>query len=400
MTGTGLRSWNRDAGLPASAGDAHLVPPSAEEVASIVTARMLRPGAPPPVEVRWSYARWKPAVSLCAAYGVRFPDGSEETLVAKRHAEGKAEAIAERHPERASAGDAGWSTCLGPPMALPEQGLYLWAAHDDRELPALRHLSDLHRSRRLLRELDDLLGASIRKRQSSSHLLRYRPERRAVLRLDLALRDASGARSQRTLAARALPPERAARVEAWRRACGVLPLGPPLVGLTERTGLLLEGWLDVDVPAPDEYGHAGRAGRALAELHALPVADGAAVDPAGDASRRAASLQQIRPLFDWQPELARLTAGLAADLPGEPGALAWTHGDFHPDQVATARADGTSRLLDLDELGPGDTHADLATWIADHLGTLPTSDWEGARRFSARLPATRRAPWGRSGRRI
>ena len=49
------------------------------------------------------------------------------------------------------------------------------------------------------------------------------------------------------------------------------------------------------------------------------------------------------------------------------GAVAWTHGDFHPDQVATERTTGETRLMDLDELALREPAVDLSSWIADQL---------------------------------
>ncbi len=248
MSGTGLRRWDRDATLPERADDAELAPLPAEHVLALVHEHML--GENPddrPVQATWTYARWKPGVSLCSAYALAAADGRQETLVVKCHIGAKAAGLAERPVERASAADADWPMLLGPSVALPERNLYLWAARDDRELPALRRLSDTQRSRHLLRHLGTLLpeGAEIRKRRSTSTLLRYRPERRAVVRLDLHLRLPDGGKAHLPLAARALPAERAEAVDRMRLAAGSFAPGPCYRGLAERDGLLLEEWLDV-----------------------------------------------------------------------------------------------------------------------------------------------------------
>ena len=362
MSGTGLRRWDRDEGLPARAGDPDRTPLGADEVLALVTAHMLPEGAPPPVEARWSYARWKPGVSLNTAWQLRTAEGVEETVVVKQHAGDKVAALAERGSDRASAADMDWPTVVGAPWADPERGVYLFAARDDTALPALHRLTDSGRIRHLMRHLQRCVpdGWEIRKRRSRFTLLRYRPERRAVVRMDLKLRSTSddGGRDKLTLAGRALPSKRAAEVDALRRAAGDFAPGPRFEGLAEQDGLLAEEWLEVDVPGGNVFGHAEQAGAVLARLHAHPLPDGLSPRPAADPA-------SLAPLLDWSPTLAAAADGLLVPLPPAPGPARWTHGDFHPDQVATDTRDGSTRLLDLDELRPGEPAIDIANWAAD-----------------------------------
>jgi hypothetical protein len=374
MTGTGLRAWARDGGLPLRAGQPELAPPSIDELLVLVRNHLLLPDAPELSEAVWNYARWKPGVSTCAAYQLRFADGSEETVVAKRYVGDKAEGLAERPASRASDGGLAETHHLGPPRAFPEQRLYIWAAQDDRELSALRDLTDWKRCRRLFRHLALFPDRSIRNRKSSVTRLRYRPERRAVVRMDLSLRSklTEHEYSKLTVAARCLPPRRARQVAAHREACGELPFSPRCLGLEPRMGLVVEEWLDVEMPAADAFDHAERAGEVLAALACRPAPD------QGLEARECMCFDSLRPLFDWSPTLRAATSQLSPDLPGVPGPLVWTHGDFHPDQVGRDRSTGASRLLDLDELAPGDIHADLASWIADHLVSQPDAGWDAA----------------------
>jgi Ser/Thr protein kinase RdoA (MazF antagonist) len=78
----------------------------------------------------------------------------------------------------------------------------------------------------------------------------------------------------------------------------------------------------------------------------------------------------LRPLFAWHPRLLALFDAVPFTQPT--GAACWTHGDFHPDQVATDRESGMPRLLDLDRLGPGFAVDDLASWVADHMVEVPS----------------------------
>src|SRR5262245_20949039 len=85
----GLRERERDPELPALAGEANLRPPSVEEVLELASAHLARPDAPALSAGRWDYARWKPGVSITSVYTLRFEDGVEQPVVAKRYVDGK-----------------------------------------------------------------------------------------------------------------------------------------------------------------------------------------------------------------------------------------------------------------------------------------------------------------------
>jgi aminoglycoside phosphotransferase (APT) family kinase protein len=135
-------------------------------------------------------------------------------------------------------------------------------------------------------------------------------------------------------------------------------LAPALVAHEERTGVLYEQWLDVEACAYDDFGIAREAGVLLARLHA----DRAPVQHAA----REHGLEGAVQLLATQPRLeARAHRLVRSPVPsGEP---VWTHGDFHPDQLARSRRDGSLRVLDLDRLGAGRALDDLASWVADQL---------------------------------
>ena len=90
---TGLSQWRRDALLPERAGDA-LAVMGEDELRSLLERELLRPGAPALASVEWVYARWKPHTSVTCGYSVRFEDGLEATVVAKRYADGKERELA------------------------------------------------------------------------------------------------------------------------------------------------------------------------------------------------------------------------------------------------------------------------------------------------------------------
>lgn len=359
---TGLRPWDRDGELPARAGEPELAPPTEANLLELISAHLLTPGATAPVAARWVYARWKPGVSLCSAYELQFSDGGEQLVVLKRYRGDKAAALAERD-QRTPRGANEEASALMPSAVVPSERLHLWCEGDDRELPGQQRLGDMRRTKRLLAEQGVFAPLQLRSHRSRLSRLRYRPERRAVYRLDAALRGEDGTRGEGRLAVRALLPDVATRIVANRTEHGGASFLPRLLASEPRSGLLFEEWLDVTGCADNDFHNAAVAATLLAQLHRpAPASDRAhASAPSGD-----------DPLFAWNSALAELARTPATDL--HDGPSCWTHGDFHPDQLAFARDGGEPRLLDLDGLAPGDPHADLADWIADELVARPHTE--------------------------
>ena len=358
---TGLRGWERERSWPERAGDAGLVPPGEDELLALVCRHALRDGAASPLAATWVYARWKPGVSICAAYELAF-DGSPEPLlvVLKRYADDKARELAER-PEPEPREDSG--SPLRGSVVLPEQRSHLWTEWSDRALPGLGRLLDMRRTKRLLAEQGVFAPLQLRSHRSGLTRLRYRPERRAVLRLDAALRGSEGCALTERLGVRALTPDTAARVARRRRALGHLPGLPDLLAAEERTGLLFEQWFDGLAALHDPVSAEPAAGQVLAALHAAP---------APSEAREVDGPEPTRALLGWDPALAgllsRARAGFGATAAGP---SCWVHGDFHLDQLARSGDGRAPLLLDLDALAPGEAGDDLASWIADRLADEP-----------------------------
>lgn len=362
---SGLRGYARDAAPLFACGDGRLAPPSEAELLALACALLARPAAPQPTAARWVYARWKPGTSLTAGFELDYADGERRWVSWKRYAGGKAEDLARRR-ERPVAAEAA-DTRLLEHAILPANGAHLWAPPFDRELPGLERGSDLRRAKRWFLEQGLFPGRAVRSGSSRAQLLRYKPERRAVLRLDLRLRPlAGGEKTAETLAARALPPEEAARIARARIAWQEGPrarIGPRMVAWEERAGLVYEEWLEVDTCAHDAFELACEAGELLARLHAECAPE---VVPASVQEVSAAAA-----LLATQPELCGRVRPIDAPVRASGADRVWVHGDFHTDQLARGRRDGALRLLDLDRLGPGRPHEDLGSWIADHLVERP-----------------------------
>jgi len=331
------------------------VPPEPAELCALVSTHLARPGAPAVASASWDYARWKPGVSIAAVYTVRFADGTSEPVVAKRYADGKERTLTfrPRNEEHLEA------LCerLKPRALLPERSLALWVPPADRVLRGLPVLLDRKKLGNLVTRSGIAPPGTVKRRKTEYTLLRYKPERRAVYRLDLRLRGEG--KPKLALAARALAPAEAARVVAARtalEAAGGRELAPPLAATNLRQGFLLEPWLALETFGGGDFGHARAAGEELARLHALAA-------PAELRDLRLGLPDDLDALFAVDAVLAQVPR--AGPHPA-PRARVFCHGDFHPDQVAR-RTDGPWLLMDLDNLAAGDPAADLANWIADWI---------------------------------
>ncbi|MEE8467468.1 MAG: phosphotransferase, partial [Planctomycetota bacterium] len=227
----------------------------------------------------------------------------------------------------------------------------------------------------LLEELLGLDELTLRRHSTKLELLRYKPERRAVLLLRTVQREGE---LEKHFLLRVHPPAVAAAAARSRASCTGLVergLGPRLLGCEERTGTLVEERLEGEAPAPDRFEHAEQMGSLLARLHALPCPTpgpkpGATPEPAAPQAG-----EEVAAWFQFAPELQRSASGLS-DLTSRTRTT-WIHGDVHPDQVLID-GQGTARLIDLDGLALGDPQVDLASWIGDHLAQAPDVGFEDA----------------------
>ncbi|MBI5431625.1 MAG: hypothetical protein HZA52_02215 [Planctomycetes bacterium] len=358
---TGLAEWTRDARLPAEFGETELAPPTESELVALANEHLFRGAVR---AARWSFARWKPRVALCAAYDVEFDDGATGIVVAKRYLGDKARSLAARRREE----DRELHEAV-----LPDERLHLWAFPADRELPGAVRVLELHRTAKVLRELDTLGDWVLRWQSSSVERLRYKPERRAVLRIDWVVREGSkeGPKSRLPMGARCLPLseiERVLRARAAAERAGLGAFAPRFLGGEARTGTLFEAWLDVAPLARDAFARTAQAGELLARL--------ASLDAVGAPLAHVSRLDGVRDFLELSGPGREVLQRVASP---ERRVTGWVHGDFHPDQLALDR-DGHGRLLDLDALGRGDPADDCASWLADRLAADPSADFDAVAR--------------------
>ncbi|MFN9785721.1 MAG: hypothetical protein ACK57N_03995 [Planctomycetia bacterium] len=347
----GLEARQHDPALTRLLPRETLSVPSTDELCSLLGETLVAPGGPRPVSARLLWARWKPRTALASAHAVLCDDGATRLVSVRRHHGGKDPG---RVDARASELAAPWACA-----AVAADGALVSCWPHDAELPGLPRALDLARLSRALAETPLRDGGRIRRRRSSIELLRYKPSRRAVLRLELVLRDDDDALHRRRAIVRVLTPGAAASSAAQRDA---LPDGhaPRLLWREERTGILVEEHL-VAVPAASVW-----TPRELDEL----------------AMRRSAELREscgqlgeewiedetatLAALFEVDPQLHAAAARLCERHARRKVRLRRVHGDYHPGQLAR---DEQGRLVvyDWDECRIDEDGADASCWAAERL---------------------------------
>lgn len=307
------------------------------------------------------YVRWKEQDGSIVGWRAA-DDGSDGCYVTLRTARpdrlaDEAAKIAHRMGEE----QEGTRLCA----VVPECDLMLVAFPLDRHLSDLRRMVRLGKVRSLLEECcTDLLppGHRVSRSKSSMRLVRYKPERRAVIRWDLGVVDPTGAAAGvRTVWVRLVAeplPHRARVSAAALEGCVAVPT--PLAAPHER--LLVEGHLD---GAPWELGDVDPV-RAVAEtlhrLHRCSIPAGQQVHgPIAELDLVLAAVDVHRRLDAEQGALAAAVADrLALSMPPS-GVPVLAHGDFHCGQVLV---NGSVALCDLDRSGPAGAVVDLASMHA------------------------------------
>jgi streptomycin 6-kinase len=285
---------------------------------------------------------------------------------------------------------------------IEQEHLLLLAFPVDRMLRDLRRMLRASRIRSLvLSEFPQIIDAGLRfsKRRSFAQLVRYKPERRAVLRWSLAMVDGSSAVARRagiyvrvhadhvgSGATQSLRARAAAGIRCPR------PLAVPhdrLVIESEVAGKRLD---ELSPPCCE------LVGTLLASLHgvepprALPVHSG--VEELDTALKTCADLRRL------DPELGQLADSIADQLsrwiPSAPEPR-FSHGDFHRGQLLL----GPTGLgvVDLDRSLVGHPARDLANFYAHEIGLdgarAPETCSEIERAYGQRteLPPHRELAW-------
>lgn len=319
-------------------------------------------------DTKCTYLRYKPGTSCLVGYQVDTKQGIIELNVKALRKDDHSKFPAARATSTTS-GAFGRATEI-----LADRSVVVSFYPTDAEVSALWQMGDTASRNRLLKKLlpqyPDLWDGAVR-------TLRYRPERRCVLQLDVG--DIPRA-VIRLYTASGYPQARRSTKAVVSRGC--LRIGRRL-GRSNRDHALAVEWLNgqllSDVIADPSW-HPSRlshVGEAIAELHAQ----------SGKTLSRLTGTMQGRSLIEVAKYLgqicppqadraANLARRLAQSLEDKPAADCTIHGDFYAKQVLL---DGDSvAVIDLDEAVRSDPAADLGNFVArlqrDALrGDLPSA---------------------------
>jgi hypothetical protein len=239
--------------------------------------------------------------------------------------------------------------------------------------PALRGLADALHPAWLEPRLAEALAADLR--ISRIGVVRYRPAKRATLRVEVWVRATGGHRERRVLFAKiyhratkaAAVYDEARRLVPWAAGREGLGLAPTVGFLADVPMVVQEGVVGTPL---DELLHRGRApaltaaAEALAVLHEAPLVSARARPIDAELvrfGRRAAAIAQVAPAVG--DALGALAEALVEARPvTTTDRTALVHGDCKPSQFLVGPAGAT--LLDLDHCGLADPASDVGTFLA------------------------------------
>ncbi|OGC92050.1 MAG: hypothetical protein A2W25_13755 [candidate division Zixibacteria bacterium RBG_16_53_22] len=331
-----------------------------------------------------TYIRYKPSTNCLIAYrviaqGPRSEKPEEIILYAKLHTVDDYElAVAKSQQAR-------WTAIPDLPsvLRLDDEKALLYFYPNDCLIDGLRIISNPKKIQRLLYEhCRDFPQEQWRISDSKLKVstIRYKPERRAVLRVDTrAIHKSSGEKRRLSVYMRAYADDRGSRIfgiqdelfRAMESASG--PSVPrPLGYIPERRLLLMEtlsGEPMLDRLLAGNHKDVTKAAIAISRLHQNDSSTLLRLMPdsiLADASSTEQSLCQVAPEFSEQA--GRITGHLAAlRKAGISGNLGFVHGDFYYGQVIIQ--DDKAAIIDFDRSYFGETEADTGNFCA-HLRLL------------------------------
>ncbi|NNE09498.1 MAG: aminoglycoside phosphotransferase family protein [Gemmatimonadetes bacterium] len=262
-------------------------------------------------------------------------------------------------------------------FALPGSDSIYFHFPADRRVRALHHVTNPRRLKHYLHSHVPGFDANSRRVRAGKtvlDLLRYKPERRAVLRARIALRDErSGAKEIVS---------HVVRVHADRsglNASRVLPTLakavsfrlPDTLHYDADSRIAIHSWVE-GKPVLDDWAAGGRvdlalaAGRALREVHEASVPDTLPVRRSHDTDQRARRV--VRDLESFLPGIGKDVAALLEGESRRPAEQCLVHGDFYYAQIV-CRGESDIGVVDWDECRFGYAVEDVANFLA-HLNYL------------------------------
>ena len=257
------------------------------------------------------------------------------------------------------------SARLGSPRAV------FLAFPNDRAIRGLNVVADARRLKNRLHALGEPFragGPRVSGSRSRVELLRFKPERRAVLRATLAVTEDGSPPVPHTWILRAFPPDAfELQRRRWAWIAGIEGVNAPrlLAADPERGWLGIEALPGATLGAERAITMKDEIAAQLRALHAAPAGD---LPRVGDTEVLAAARATLADLAALMPEMATRAMRLIDRVmeTGQrlsPARVCPIHGDLKLDQWW--QAGGSPCLLDWDELAAGDPHLDLASLAAD-----------------------------------
>lgn len=355
-----------------------------------------------------NYIRLKPGSGalLGLELDLRLENGDTVTLPAylRTHdADRTAQLVRKWHPGRAVPTPFGDGVRL-----LPGGRSALFLFPNDAAVRGMRFVAQLDKLKRALGTLPAVSRGRlrVRGRRSILHTVRYKPERRLILRAGLRLKDdASGDQEEQRLFLRFFTDDRGARLSRWSENLHAGPLGAVV---PQPYGALLDGRLLVeeDVEGRPLYvdvlhgsAPADRLAEVVCALHRTPLSGLPSLD--SDVLLRRATeigrnLRFVAPHL--APRIERLLGALRAAAPTD-GVECTVHGDLHMHQFLVTRSDLV--VVDFERAGRGDPLLDLGHLTAhalllehrepDHAAAVAEFRHEVTEGVLARTPGSRAA---------
>lgn len=290
-----------------------------------------------------AYLRYKPGTSCVAG----FLHSERGALAAHAYPRERYAEVRERKEWR-DAADV---------LMLDDACIAVVPARLDRALGTLRRFGDEARRPGFLRRLIGRRGGIC---DGDYTILRYKPGRRLVARLDVAGRPRA-----------ALKVTAAADFDAALiGATGAAALGgAPLLGADAHRHALVTGWVTGEPLCPVAAGRPpgisaiAQTGAALANLHAAAFRPAARTTRSGEV----AALEEVAPALAALDQPLSLRAGqlareIARRLTESEGSETLIHGDFSADQVV--HSGDRPVILDWDHAATGDPARDFGTFLA------------------------------------
>jgi len=353
---------------------------SSEKVHSLIASR-LASGAFRVDDCRIEYLRYKPFTNCIIAYRLGIAGGGspgEIFFYAKLYSAGDYEIAA------AKAASHRWTPVAGfePVLALPEYSAILYFFPNDCLIDGLRVLSTPKKLQRILYEHYDKFPES-QWRISDSRLrlttVRYKPERRAVLRCDTkAVHREKRIRQPLSVYLRIYADDRGSDVfslqeELYRMArnSGVFSVPRPLAYIADRKLLLMETLRGDTLPSRlggnERLLWISRAAIALAAMHQFNIPDLPEKLVRSYIEEAAATRETLLNVIS---DSARQSEEIFDILKGHNESVSrfgLVHGDFYHGQILCD--ENSVSILDFDRSYAGDVISDVGNFLA-HLRLL------------------------------